>query len=215
MRISKVRLGALVCFVSLSYVPAVLAQNAGAAAGGPGAGKGADNAELGDNTEARIHRQHRRIKMGVERGTLSKEQASQFKATLDKLEAQVASQKQSNGGQLKPEQLRDAETQLNENFRLIETSEKAGTHSVQSGNVLGPKWTPGPDGAQNPASLLRQMKQEERRELRQEKQSNEQTLEKQQLDYEKKTLPAMGQERKDILKDKQQEETIRQDTGAN
>jgi hypothetical protein len=168
-----------------------------------------------ETIEARIKRQHKRINNGLEQGTINKAQAAQLNSGLDDLEAKITSQKQQNGGHLKPEQVKQAENSLNQSNEVIRSYENAGKSAAEPGNVLGPKWTPGQDGAQKSAPLLKQMKQMEKRELRQEKQANEQTLEQQQLDYEKSMMNKFSEQRQSVLKKKSNLKQERQDTGAN
>lgn len=167
-----------------------------------------------DDIGVRIKRQHNRIRACVRAGTITAQKASDLDQSLDNLQATVSTQRNARGGQLKPEQLKEAENILNQNHQIIKSFEAAGTSKVESGKVLGPKWTTGKDGAQNPKSLLKQMKQEERRELRQEKQATEQKIEQQQLDYEKQMVPDLAGQRKDILKQKQDLKDIRKEAGA-
>lgn len=169
----------------------------------------------GDNIQQRLKHQHKRIKHAIEQGTITKQQADKLMSDLDNLSDKVDSQRRSNGGQLNPEQLRKAESALNQTNELIKSFEGAGTSVSDSSKKLGPTWTPGPDGAQNPAALKRQMRQENRRELRQEHQANEQVLEQQQLDYERQMLPAMAKQRKNIIKQKQDVDQIRKESGSN
>lgn len=173
-------------------------------------GKGEKN-----TLEARIKRQHNRIREGLEKGSINKAQATQLNSGLDDLQAKIDTQKQKNGGHLKPEERKQAENSLNQSNDVIRSYETAGSSKVESGKVLGPKWSAGQDGAQNSKSLLKQMKSEERRELRQEKQANEQKLEQQQLDYEKSMMTKFSDQRKNILNKKTDLKQVRQDSGAN
>lgn len=61
---------------------------------------------------------------------------------------------------------------------------------------------------------MKKMKAQEARELRQEKQVNEQTLEQQQLDYEKEVVNSLGQQRPAIQKKKNELEEVRKESGA-
>jgi hypothetical protein len=168
-----------------------------------------------DNVDGRIKHQRQRIRNGLQQGAISSQQAKSLRGALDDLASKVAVQRYSNGGTLKPEQLRQAENVLNQSNQLIKSYVGAGTSKVDHEKVLGPDWTPGLDGAQNPASLHSQMKQEEKRERRQYNQAMQQKLEQQQLNYEKDTIPALAGQRKNILKQKKELKEIRQESGAN
>jgi hypothetical protein len=191
----------VVCLASLSnvVVPAAHADNK----------KPALSANVSmDNIDARIKR-------GVDSGALSAQQATSLRDSLKALADQVASERQANGGQLKPEQLKHAENVLNESNSQIKSFVGAGTKKVDSEKVLGPEWSPGLDGAQNPAALHKQMKQEEKRELRQYNQAMQQKTEEQQLEYEKNVVPKLGGQRKTVLQQKKQLNEIRKESGAN
>lgn len=198
----------VVCLASLSnvVVPAAHADNKKPAL--------STNVSM-DNIDARIKHQHGRIKRGVDSGALSAQQATSLRDSLKALADQVASERQANGGQLKPEQLKHAENVLNESNSQIKSFVGAGTKKVDSEKVLGPEWSPGLDGAQNPAALHKQMKQEEKRELRQYNQAMQQKTEEQQLEYEKSVVPKLGGQRKTVLQQKKQLNEIRKESGAN
>jgi hypothetical protein len=164
--------------------------------------------------EMRIKRQYMRIKRGEMTGQLSSEQAKTLRQAVADAESQLQELQTKGEGNLKPEDLKAVESRLHENANQIQTMLGGGTHKVESEKVLGPNWTPGPDGAQDPKSLLKQMKSEEKRELRQERQRNMQAIEQQQLEYEKSMLNKLGNQRPEIQKDKRQLENIRQKSGA-
>lgn len=198
-----------VCLASLSnvVVPAVHADNRKSA---PGANVN------GDNVDARIKHQRARIKRGVESGALSATQAASLRQSLQSLADRVALQRQANpNGQLKPEQLKHAENVLNESNNQIKSFVGAGTKMVDTEKVLGPEWSPGLDGAQNPTALKKEMKQEEKRELRQYNQAMQQKTEEQQLEYERSMMPKLAGQRKSVLRQKKQLNEIRQESGAN
>lgn len=162
----------------------------------------------------RIKRQYLRIENGVKDGTLSQDVAAKLKQNVSQIESDFNAKRQADGGKLNPEDMKTIQSQLNENSDQIETAEGGGTKKVNSSNSLGPKWTPGPDGAQNTKSLKKQMKAEEKREVRQEKQALEQKLEGQQLDYEKQMVEKLGEQRPEIQKKKSDLQDIRKESGA-
>lgn len=162
----------------------------------------------------RIKRQYLRIESGVKDGSLSQDVASKLKSNVSQIEIDFNAKRQAAGGRLNPEDMKTIQSQLNENSDQIETAEAGGTKKVSSSKALGPKWTPGPDGAQNVKSLKKQMKAEEKRELRQERQALEQKLEGQQLDYEKQMVEKLGEQRPEIQKKKSDLQEIRQESGA-
>jgi hypothetical protein len=165
--------------------------------------------------DARIKRQHMRINNALQKGTIDKKRASDLNSSLDDLQALITTERQKNGGQLKPEQLQKVENELNQSNHIITSFEQSGTSVKESGKVLGPQWTKGQDGAQDSKSLLKQMKVEQRREVRQARQAYEQKLEQQQLDYEKGMMAKFGSQRKNILQQKQDLDQARQSNGAN
>lgn len=191
---------------------------------GPGAGGGQSRSGAGkagwstveekDTIEARIKRQRHRIEKGLQQGSIPKDKAMQLKSSLDDLEAKIATQRQSNGGGLKKEEIVQAQNTLNQSNEMIRSFEGAGTKVVDNGKVLGPTWSAGKDGAQNSTSLLKKMKQENQREQRQYKQAQEQTLEQQQLDYEKQTMQKFQKQRNGILQQQGDLKQERKDTGA-
>ncbi len=161
----------------------------------------------------RIKRQYLRIESGLKDGRLTQDAAAKLKSNVSGIEIDFNAKRQANGGRLKPEDMKTIQSQLNENSDQIETAEAGGTKRVSSSKALGPKWTPGPDGAQNVKSLKKQMKAETR-EVRQEKQALEQTLEGQQLDYEKQMVEKLGEQRPEIQKKKSELQEVRQESGA-
>jgi hypothetical protein len=113
------------------------------------------------------------------------------------------------------EQLKQVLNALSQNANQISTALGAGTSEEAGADALGPNWKPGKDGAQDPKALLKQMKKQEARELRQERQANEQILEQQQLDYEKEVISNLGQQKPAIQKKKNQLEEVRKENNAN
>ncbi len=172
------------------------------------------NGGTADNLNARIHRQIERINHGVKTGAINSDQANKLRASVQSLQNQVAAKRQPDGT-LKKEDLIQFENLFNQNSSMIHSLVGAGERKADAGNALGPNWTPGKDGAQNPNSLLKGMKIENRRELRQERQAIEQKLEQQQLDYEHQMIPELANQRKSILNGKQQLKDIRKEQNAN
>ncbi len=167
-----------------------------------------------DNLNTRIHRQLERINHGVKLGAINADQANKMRASVQSLQNQVAAKRQPDGS-LKKEDLIQFENLFNQNSNMIHSLVGAGERKADSGDVLGPAWTPGKDGAQNPNSLLKEMKAENRRELRQERQAIEQKIEQQQLDYEHQMIPELANQKKSILNGKQQLKDIRKEQNAN
>lgn len=170
---------------------------------------------VSENVDERIQHQHKRIKHALEEGWIDQSRANTLRQTLDDLSSQIAKERQQNSGQLKPEQKVSVENILNENNQLIKSIEGAGKSVLEPGDVVGPKWSTGTDGAQNAPVLLRQMKQQEKRQLTQERQALEQKLEQQQLQYEREMLPKLGDQRRDIIKQQGDVKNIRTESGAN
>lgn len=162
----------------------------------------------------RVHRQHARISHALKTGLITDDQAKQLRSAVDDIAAQIAQMRQANGGTLKPEDFKQMESALNHTSAQIQTVAESGDKTVSSGDALGAAWTKGPDGAQNPGQLLKEMKQENKRELRQEKQNTEQKVEQQQLEYEREMVEKMGEQRQNILKQKDDLKDIRQESGA-
>lgn len=186
------------------------------ASGGP---SGAPNGGGGGGIARRLRAERQAIRQGVQNGTISPQQAMQLRQSVGSIVKQAAAERAQNGGQLNPNQIRQLKNELRQTKEQIQSATGAGTSQVQKfgpgDGLTGPKWTPGPDGAQNPAALNRGMKSEERRELRQERQATEQVQEQQQLDYEKQMTKKLGQQRNAILQDKKQIQKERTDYGAN
>jgi len=167
-----------------------------------------------DNIAHRIHRQMERINNGVKSGAINADQANKLKATVESVKNQVAAKRQSDGT-LKKEDLTEFENLLNQNSNMIHSIVGTGEKKIESGAAVGPAWTPGKDGAQDPQKLLKNMKVENRRELRQERQAIEQKIEQQQLDYEHKMIPELANQRRNIMQSKQQLKDIRKEQNAN
>lgn len=167
-----------------------------------------------DDLNTRIHRQLQRIERGVKIGAINADQANRLKGSVLSLQGQVAAKRQADGT-LKKEDLTLLENLFNQNSNLIHSTIGAGEHKPDGAAAVGPAWTPGKDGAQNSASLLKEMKIENRREMRQERQALEQKLEQQQLDYEHQMIPELANQRKAILNGKQQLKDIRKEQNAN
>ena len=191
-------------------VACLLLNSAALAQDAPAAGSGG----AADNLNARIHRQLERINHGVKLGAINADQANKLRASVQSLQNQVAAKRQPDGS-LKKEDLTQFENLFNQNSNMIHSLVGAGERKPDGGNALGPGWTAGKDGAQNPNSLLKEMKIENRRELRQERQAIEQKIEQQQLDYEHKMIPELANQKKAILNGKQQLKDIRKEQNAN
>ncbi len=169
---------------------------------------------LRDPVDGRVQRQHWRISHALKVGLITQDQATDLKRNVDDIAAQVQQLRQQNGGKLKPEDLTQIENSLNQSSDQIRTVAESGHAEVQSGKVLGATWSKGPDGAQNPKELLKQMKKENNRELRQERQSNEQKIEQQQLQYEREMVEHLGEQKQNILQQKDQLKDVRKESGA-
>ncbi len=183
--------------------------NSGAAA----ENSAADGSFGGDNLNNRIHKQMERINHGLKLGAINADQANKLRASVQSLQNQVAAKRQPDGS-LKKEDVTEFENLFNQNSNMIHSLVGAGERKADGGNTVGPNWTPGKDGAQNPGTLLKEMKGENRRELRQERQALEQKIEQQQLDYEHKMIPELANQRKNILNGKQQLKDIRKEQNA-
>lgn len=167
-----------------------------------------------DDLNARIHRQLQRIERGVRIGAINADQANKLKASVQSLQGQVTAKRQADGS-LKKEDLTLLENLFNQNSNMIHSTIGAGERKADGSAAVGPAWTPGKDGAQNSQSLLKEMKIENRRELRQERQAIEQKIEQQQLDYEHRMIPELSNQKKAILNGKQQLKDIRKEQNAN
>jgi hypothetical protein len=167
-----------------------------------------------DSVDGRVQRQHWRISHALKVGLITQDQSTDLKRNVDDIAAQVKQLRQQNGGTLKPEDLKQIENSLNQSSDQIRTVAESGHAEVQSGKVLGATWSKGPDGAQNPKELLKKMKQENNRELRQERQSSEQKLEQQQLQYEREMVEHLGEQKQNILQQKDELKDVRKESGA-
>lgn len=165
--------------------------------------------------EERIKRQYARIDRAVGEGKISADKAGALKNNLAGIENNIASMKQASGGSLNEEQRINIMNLLKQNFNQIVTAAGAGTEQEQGAGTLGPEWQPGKDGAQNPKALLQQMKAQEKRALRQQRQQAMQTLEQQQLQYEKEMINNLGKQKPAIEESKSELQQVRQQAGAN
>lgn len=170
--------------------------------------------KLDMSIDARLDRQRKRIKRALDQGRITAKQAKNLSSGVSEIEGKAKTLKSANGGSLKKEDIAQLENSLNQSNELILSTANAGKRSVQSGDVLGARWAKGADGAQNPKKLKQEMKRENRRELRQYRQANEQKIEQQQLDYEKEMVEKLGDQRKDVLKEKENLKDVRKDSGA-
>ncbi len=168
-----------------------------------------------DNVDERMQHQRNRIKNALDQGWIDQSRAEKLRQSLNDLGEQIQKQRRENSGALKPEQLQTVENVLNDNNQLIKSIEAAGKSIPEPGSAIGPKWSTGPDGAQDAGTLLNQMKRQEKGLLRQERQALEQKTEQQQLKYEREMLPHLGDQRRDIIKQEGQTKQIRTESGAN
>ena len=165
--------------------------------------------------DMRVKKQFKRIEMGLKSGKLTEAQANKLRNLVSAVEQDIKAKRAANGGELKEEEKVRIENVLKQNANQINTALGAGTSLGEGPDVLGPEWKPGPDGAQNPKALLKQMKAQEKRALRQEKQANEQALEQQQLDYDKEVIYNLSQQKAAVQKKKKELENVRKESGAN
>jgi hypothetical protein len=168
-----------------------------------------------NDVDARIQQLKSKISFGVKQGTIGSDQAQKLRSELQDIGSQAASARQSNGGKLRPRDLSGLDSRLNQQANVIHSYNHAGSRKVVSQRAIGPAWVAGQDGAQDVNKLKRQMKIQERRQLHQEEQAMLQVKEQQQQQYEKEMLEKLGSQRPDILKNKQDIDQIRQNTGAN
>jgi len=205
----SIRNGFLIAMVACALATPGMAQNE--SGGGAKVDQGAAGA---DNLDQRLKRQHFRINHALKSGLIKDDQAKNLRDAVDDVAGDLQELRQKNGGNLKPEDIKQIENSLNQTSEQIKSLAESGKKSVQSGNVLGATWTKGPDGAQNPKQLLQQMKQENKRELRQERQNTEQKIEQQQMQYEKEMVEQLGEQKQDIMKQKEDVKEIRKESGA-
>lgn len=166
------------------------------------------------SVDARIARQKHRIETALKSGAISPEQSEDLKRSVIEIEGRVKALRTANDGKLKPEELTEIKNSLNQSSNMIKSVAESGTHKTQPGQVLGPSWKQGADGAQDPKKLMKGMKRENRRERRQEKQALEQKMEQQQLQYEKEMVESLSEQKEDILKEKQDLKDVRKESGA-
>lgn len=162
----------------------------------------------------RLKRQRRIIDNRLQNGNLTEDQAQKLNQSVNEIETNFK-ELGGDAGALKPEDAKRLINSLNQNANELRSTAVSGASTVQGENALGPQWSKGPDGAQNPRTLLKEMKAEHRREMRQERQSNEQKLEMQQQDYEREMVESLGEQREKILEKKEQLKEVRDESGAN
>jgi hypothetical protein len=177
----------------------------------PTAEGGVERKFTGKYLELRIRKQREHIQQQVVAGTLEKEQADQLKNSLDAMAAEIDVDRTRNGGILKPNEARDLQNRLNASRDILQAKAGAGKHIDDGPSPLGAKWTPGRDGGENANNLKAEMRREEKRELRQEKQNSTEQIEKQQIQYEQEALQALNKDKETIIKGKGDLQTIRQD----
>lgn len=184
------------------------AQNGNGDGTSPGTGK-----KHSLTIDERVKHQYKRIDKGLKEGKLTEDQANKLRAMVIAVESDIKAKRKN--GQLNPEDKTQIENTLKQNGNLISTALGAGTSVPEGEDVLGPEWKAGKDGAQDPKKLLKQMKAQESRQLRQEKQNMEQIMEQQQLDYQKQVIYNLGQQKSAIQKKKKELENVRNESGAN
>jgi hypothetical protein len=170
---------------------------------------------IADDVQSRIQDLNQRINFGLRQGAIKPGQADRLRQTLDDIGSKATALRKANRGRLNPTDLAGIESRLNQQTNIIHSYNQAGSRNVVAKNATGPAWVAGSDGAQSPRKLKRQMKIQEQRQLHQFDQANMQIREQQQQQYEKEMLQKLGSQRPEILKNKQDLERIRQDTGAN
>lgn len=164
--------------------------------------------------DARIARQMHKINRGEEEGLLKQQQAKKLKDGLNDIALQIENIRIKNNGKLTDTQITKFDNDLNQSFNNIQTQLGAGKKISQGSDALGPKWSIDTDGAQNPKKLKQEMKAQERRQLKQYDQAMQQKQELQQQEYEKEMLKTLGEQRPEVLKNKEELEKIRRKTGA-
>ncbi|MBK9145686.1 MAG: hypothetical protein IPM23_24700 [Candidatus Melainabacteria bacterium] len=166
------------------------------------------------SVDARIARQKNRIEKALKSGSITPDQSEDLRRSVLEIESRVKAMRTANDGKLKPEELTEIKNSLNQSSNMIKSIAESGTHKAQPGRVLGPAWKQGADGGQDPKKLMKGMKRESRRERRQEKQALEQKIEQQQLQYEKEMVESLSEQKEDILKQKQELQDVRKESGA-
>lgn len=211
----RLRATAALALVILLGAAANAAQAQGKANGSKGEAAEAQKQNHKVTLEARIKKQYARIDTAVKDGKISADKADELRANLADIENSIASMKQAGGGSLNAEQHTQVANLLKQSFNQIVTASGAGTEVEQGADVLGPTWKTGKDGAQDPKALLKQMKSQEKRALRQQRQAAMQALEQQQLQYEKDMINTLGKQKPAIQDSKSQLQQVRQQSGAN
>ena len=168
-----------------------------------------------DNIDVRIGRQNTRINRGVRQGLLPIGQANQLRANLKAIAAEATRARRQNHGLLSRPQYTKIDNDLRQNSENISNLLGSNQKVSQGSNALGPKWASGQDGAQDPRKLRSQMRVQEKRQVQQYEQAMQQVQEMHQQEYEKEMLKTLGQQRPQILQNKQDVEQIRRDSGAN
>lgn len=213
--------------LALAVVPLYL--SCGACGVTPAAAQNADRtARVGHgNIDARLARQYEKIDSARQSGQLSDEQASRLRTAVANIETHVKQNRQENGGQLTPEQHISTETQLNQSLNQIEAaignaayqnenaSGRSGAVTMSGTSRIDPPRNPrapssacgvqtssGQDGALDSLALLKKMKAKERRALREQRQAAAQSIEQQQLQYDKEMADTLNKQRNDINQQK-------------
>jgi hypothetical protein len=175
------------------------------------------------NIDARLSRQYNKIDTAVQTGQISSEQAARLRMAVTNIENRVKLNRQENGGQLSPDQHISTESQLNQSLNQIEAaigagaSSKGGIVPISGSSRIDPPRNPkapssacgvqtssGQDGALDSLALLKKMKAKERRALREQRQAAAQSIEQQQLQYDKEMADTLSKQRAEIEQQKQQ-----------
>ena len=163
--------------------------------------------------ELRIRRQRAHVQQGLTDGNLKKSEADSVNSKLDDIEAEIKKDRDQNGGVLRPNEVSALANRLAETRDFLQSKAPANKKIDDGPNVLGARWVQGRDGGENTKKLQAEMKQEERRELRQERQNHDEVLEQQQLQYEQEAMESLDQNRAGIVNQKGNLEVVRKKGG--
>ncbi|MDZ4837916.1 MAG: hypothetical protein SGJ27_29375 [Candidatus Melainabacteria bacterium] len=167
-----------------------------------------------DPLDQRVERQHWRINHAVRAGLVTEDQAKKLRSSVDDIATQIQNFRQSNGGTIKADDLSHIESSLNQTSDQIRTVAESGHANLQSSKLPGSTRTENGDGTQDPKDQLLQMKKENKRELRQERQSSENKIQQQQLQYEGEMFRKLGEQKQNIIEQKDQLKDDRKESGA-
>jgi hypothetical protein len=202
----KLRVGHLILLCILSAGTHVSAQSAATTNPAP-------HKFTGKLLELRIRRQRDNVQQGLTNGTLSKTQAGSINSNLDALAAEIDMDRKKNGGVLNPNEVKSLDNRLTESRNILQAAAGSNKRIDDGPNTLGAKWVPGPDGGENPKALTAEMRKEEKRELRQARQNFSETLERQQIEYERAAMQSLNDNRSGIINEKTGLENVRKDGG--